>query len=443
MAYGELIRRKRQRLGLTQRQLAGRVGATDGYISHLEKEVRIPSPEFAIALARAFELSEAERNDFLQAIEQARTEGARQQSSAGAGAAAFFRASDDAATEPGLRVLDLEGDGEPRAIFLEAAPRCLGLGPGGLLITGSGEGELIIWDEAGQQTKLDAHEGPIHAVAWAPDGAIVASGGGDGALRLWRWPEGTERCTVSERGTVTALAFSPDGELVAGAREDGTVRIWDVESGSHRGSIATQAGAVRALAFSPDGAMLASANGGVALWNVRDGQLVRALRGLGRNATALAFSPDGGQLAASGPAHDRVQLWELSDGGDSYSLPVSRQGVAAIAFGQEPGALVTLSRDGALAYWDLGTGRRTRSLRVDLESVHLASVAPGQTSLAAAGIQRAEGLAIEAERVAAELERDPLLRSAWHDFLAAYSRPELREAVVSTLRGLAQAADSA
>lgn len=77
MAYGERIRRERQRLRLTQRQLGVRVRATDSYISHLENELRVPSWELAVALASVFEFSESEREEFLASIDSARLERAR------------------------------------------------------------------------------------------------------------------------------------------------------------------------------------------------------------------------------------------------------------------------------------------------------------------------------------------------------------------------------
>lgn len=77
MGYGERIRRERQRRRLTQRELGIRVRATDSYISHLENELRVPSWELAVALTSVFEFSEAEREEFLASIDNARLERAR------------------------------------------------------------------------------------------------------------------------------------------------------------------------------------------------------------------------------------------------------------------------------------------------------------------------------------------------------------------------------
>lgn len=72
MSYGTMLREWRGRKGWTQRQLADAIGCTDGYIAHLENEVKQPSLDICIALEQVLQLTSEEQQDFLKAIEEAR-----------------------------------------------------------------------------------------------------------------------------------------------------------------------------------------------------------------------------------------------------------------------------------------------------------------------------------------------------------------------------------
>ena len=89
---------------------------------------------------------------------------------------------------------------------------------------------------------------------------------GDGTVRLWDVGTGTARGTFtspSRYGVVFAVAFSPDGGLLASGWADGggdgTVMLWDVGTGAARGTFTGPSGVgpASAVAFSPDGGLVA------------------------------------------------------------------------------------------------------------------------------------------------------------------------------------------
>ncbi len=77
--------------------------------------------------------------------------------------------------------------------------------------------------------RLAGHKAGVFAMAFSPDGEILATAGGDRCIKLWNLKEGKEQITLHDGvGRVKSLAFSVDGEWLAFAGGDCTVRMWDV-----------------------------------------------------------------------------------------------------------------------------------------------------------------------------------------------------------------------
>jgi WD domain, G-beta repeat len=221
--------------------------------------------------------------------------------------------------------------------------------------------------------------GGVYRVAFSHNGTLLASGYGDGTVRLWNPATRQEvgapiTADTSTGGGVLAVAFSPDGTLLASADSDGTVKLWNPATRQEVGAPITAdttstGGGVLAVAFSPDGTLLASGygDGTVRLWNPATGKAphapLSADPGLAPSRLAtgvlrVAFGPDS-RLVASADADGTVKLWNPATGqpsGAALQADTSAEGgVLAVAFSPDGTLLASADADGTVRLWNSAT----------------------------------------------------------------------------------------
>jgi WD40 repeat protein len=174
-------------------------------------------------------------------------------------------------------------------------------GDGKSLYTAGGDKRIGVVDvDSGQVEYLEGHTGAV--LALAVHGDLLASGGADRTIRVWRGKT-LLRTITNHWDSVQALAFSPDGKYLASGSADRTVRIWQPEIGRLVRIVRAHEGTVQDLVWTPTHIVSACSDGKVRFIAPDDVTIEREVPGSGDWVNALC--PAGNRLY-SGDASGRL-----------------------------------------------------------------------------------------------------------------------------------------
>jgi serine/threonine protein kinase/WD40 repeat protein len=241
------------------------------------------------------------------------------------------------------------------------------------------------------------HSMPVNAVAWSPDGKMVASGGDDDTLQVWSATQSQVAGLSTQYGaSVNAVAWSLNGRLIGVGVADGSIQV--TNTGFQGPILSANYGPVQGITFSPDGVHVVAVygdktgkgGGEYVIWDTHTGKGVstpgenpissvswsskipgtagivlgdlagdviipqKAFTNASAAIAALAWSPDGTLIAAA--AANGVHVWRLTSSGFSV-VATYPHGAQALAWSPDSAYIASGGTDNKVMIWDVQSGQ--------------------------------------------------------------------------------------
>jgi WD40 repeat protein len=241
--------------------------------------------------------------------------------------------------------------------------------PGGRWLLGyhGDGGPLQLWTaDPGRHWNSMRHDSTYYTgygagpLEFSPDGRWLATGGVDNLVRVWDPTSGAQHAALEHdeiyyldlRGGVVALAFSPDGQMLASLNDGGDLRLWEM-------AVVTDPAITDALplrqfrtppwssiAFSPDGNWLVADQG---VWNTATGEQRYGSELFG----GYALSLDGRLIASR--QDSAITLRDFASGEPIHEFE-HQDGLGNLVFGPQGRWLVSVGEE-TIHIWDTLSGQ--------------------------------------------------------------------------------------
>ncbi len=227
-------------------------------------------------------------------------------------------------------------------------------------------GQLLVWEWQSESyvLKQQGHYFDMNALAYAPDGQTIATGGDDGKVKVWSSHSGFCFITFTEHtAPISCVAFAKHGSVLFSSSLDGTVRAYDlIRYRNFRTFTSPSPVQFSSLAVDPSGEVVAAGSTDsfeVFLWSVQTGKLLDIMAGHTGPVSSIAFSPSGANVLATVSWDKTTRVWNIFSRTRTVEPFSLNSDGLALAFRPDGREIAVSTLDGQITIFDVENGKQT------------------------------------------------------------------------------------
>ncbi|XP_039050861.1 angio-associated migratory cell protein isoform X2 [Hibiscus syriacus] len=235
-----------------------------------------------------------------------------------------------------------------------------------LVATGGGDDKGFLWKigHADWAAELQGHTDSVSSLAFSHDGQLLVTGSFDGLVKVWDTSGNLKNTLEGPGAGIEWVKWHPKGHLILVGFEDCTVWMWNADSGNFLSVFSGHGASVTCGDFTPDGKTICtgSEDATLRIWNPRSGETIHVVRGHPYHTeglTCLSISSDS-TLAITGSRDGSVHIVNITTGKvvsswGSQTSPIegNAESIECVSFAPNFPWAVSGGMDRKLTIWDL------------------------------------------------------------------------------------------